>query len=453
MGMILAVFYFLIAISILVSIHEFGHFWVARRLGVKVLRFSIGFGKPIWKTTFGADKTEFVIAALPLGGYVKMLDERDSDVDKEELSRTFNRKPVASRLAIVVAGPLFNFFFAIIAYWLMFSVGLTSFKPIVGEVLPETPAAMAGLKTTQEIIDINDMPTPTFEVATEQLMLGFLDKKTLHLTVKNHDDSIEQLNLDLSAIKVEFKPEQLFSTIGFYPWKPSVPATIDNIQVESPASKAGILPGDTITYINSKQINNWSDLVKYISLHPTDELFFTLRRGNSIEHISLTPTLVEHNGKQIGQVGFIKNSFPPIPEHMVAEYRYPVFTSIEKAITETWDKTLLSIRLLGKLVAGDIAFKHLSGPIGIAQHAGRSAEAGLAWFLGFLAILSINLGILNLLPIPMLDGGHLMYYTIEAIKGKPVSKTLEMIGQRLGVAFLIVLMSLAFYNDLARIFA
>lgn len=443
---------FLVAISLLIAVHEFGHFWVAKKLGVKVLRYSIGFGKPIWKRRWGADQTEYMIAALPLGGYVKMLDERDGDVPAQEVHRAFNRQPVLTRMAVVFAGPLFNFLFAIIAYWGMFVLGMTSMKPMVGEIFPGSPAERAGLQYQDEIIAVDGNETPIFEIAAEALFLGVVEKGRLNVLLRDmHGREYERI-VDLSAVESDLKPADMFRAIGFMPWLPSVPAIVGEVREGTPAAGAGIKSDDRITHADGVEIGDWRELVGYVQKRPGQTIKLSVDRQGEEIVMELAPAPVTVSGKTIGQIGITNKIEAKIPDEMLTHYQYPLFGGFVKAVTTMWDKTVLSLKLFGKLLTGVISVKNLSGPIGIAQHAGSSASAGLPWFLGFLAVVSINLGILNLLPVPILDGGHLLYYLIEMVKGSPVSEAVEAFGQRLGIALLIALMMLAFYNDLARIF-
>ena len=442
---------FIVAISVLIAIHEFGHFWVAKKLGVKVLRYSIGFGKPIWKKTAGADKTEYVIASLPLGGYVKMLDEREGTVSEEEKHRAFNRQSVGKRFAIVLAGPAFNFLFAILAYWLMFVIGVTGIKPVIGDVEPNTPAALAGLTPGQEIVAINHKPTPIWDVAIQTIIPALVDRETLELEVKGQDGYTQNVTLDLSNTNGDLEPGELFAELGLKPWRPVIQPVIGTVVPDSPAEKAGLQKDDIILAIDNQAINNWSKLVEYVSARPDTELSLKIERLGSERNIVLHTASATVKGKTIGRMGIGPKQMAKYPDDMKILYRYSIFSSISQALEQTWDNTLLTLKMIGKILVGEVSVKNLSGPINIAVYAGYSASAGLARFMDFLAIVSISLGVLNLLPIPILDGGHLMYYGVEMVRGKPVSEATMEIGQRIGILLLIMLMSVAFYNDIIRL--
>jgi regulator of sigma E protease len=442
---------FIVAISVLIAIHEFGHFWVAKKLGVKVLRYSIGFGKPIWKKTAGADKTEYVIASLPLGGYVKMLDEREGTVSEEEKHRAFNRQSVGKRFAIVFAGPAFNFLFAILAYWLMFVIGVTGIKPVIGDVEPNTPAALAGLIPGQEIVAINHKPTPIWDVAIQTIIPALVDREMLELEVKGQDGYTQNVTLDLTNTDSDLEPGELFAKLGLKPWRPVIQPVIGTVVAESPAEKAGLQKDDIILAIDNQAINNWSKLVEYVSARPDTDLNLKIERQGRERNIILHTASATVKGKTIGRMGIGPKQIAKYPDDMKILYRYSIFSSISQALEQTWNNTVLTLTMIGKILVGEVSLKNLSGPINIAIYAGYSASAGLARFMDFLAIVSISLGVLNLLPIPILDGGHLMYYGVEMVRGKPVSEATMEIGQRIGILLLIMLMSVAFYNDIIRL--
>ena len=442
---------FIVAISVLIAIHEFGHFWVAKKLGVKVLRYSIGFGKPIWKKTAGADKTEYVIASLPLGGYVKMLDEREGTVSEEEKHRAFNRQSVGKRFAIVFAGPAFNFLFAILAYWLMFVIGVTGIKPVIGDVEPNTPAALAGLIPGQEIVAINHKPTPIWDVAIQTIIPALVDREMLELEVKGQDGYTQNVTLDLTNTDSDLEPGELFAKLGLKPWRPVIQPVIGTVVAESPAEKAGLQKDDIILAIDNQAINNWSKLVEYVSARPDTDLNLKIERQGRERNIILHTASATVKGKTIGRMGIGPKQIAKYPDDMKILYRYSIFSSISQALEQTWNNTVLTLTMIGKILVGEVSLKNLSGPINIAIYAGYSASAGLARFMDFLAIVSISLGVLNLLPIPILDGGHLMYYGVEMVRGKPVSEATMEMGQRIGILLLIMLMSVAFYNDIIRL--
>lgn len=442
---------FIVAISILIAVHEFGHFWVARKLGVKVLRYSIGFGKPIWSKTSKVDNTEYVIASIPLGGYVKMLDEREAEVPQAERHRAFNTQSVAKRFAIVFAGPAFNFIFAVIAYWLMFVIGVTGVKPVIGNITNDTPAAYAEFKSGEEIITIDGKSTPIWDVAMQALLPGMIQHRALDVEVITTQGLKANRTIDFSNVKQEVEPEVFFNIIGFQPWRPEIKAIVGQVLEKSPAEKAGLQKGDKIHAINNKTIKDWFELVEYVSQRPQQQLTLEIVRNGQPLKIDLLTATANVKGKEIGRIGIGPAETGVYPDDMKVHYQYGVLGAVSQSIQNTWDNSVLMLNMLWKIVTGEVSLKNLSGPINIAVYAGQSASAGIARFLDFLAVVSISLGILNLLPIPILDGGHLMYYVVEMIKGRPVSEQTEELGQRIGIAILIMLMSLAFYNDILRL--
>jgi regulator of sigma E protease len=447
---------FVVAIGVLVTIHEFGHFWVARKMGVKVLRFSVGFGKPLWIKKAGRDQTEYVIASIPLGGYVKMLDEREGEVATEDIDRAFNRKSVWRRFAIVAAGPAFNFIFAIVAYYLIYLAGVAGIKPMVGEVTNPSPAYSAGIKKQDTILSINGAETISWERARFSLLEESVDRGTITLVVQGLDMQISEKTLDLSGLRL-LQDEQidLMGELGLSMWRPDIPPIIDEVIPDGAAAAAGVMAGDEILALDGKAISNVNQWVDLIRAHPGRMLsLLVLRQGEKVT-LQISPAIREENGSSYGFIG-VKNRIE-IPEdvrrQMKVVERYGPVGALGEALDKTWRMSWLTLKVLGKLVIGEASVKNLSGPITIARYAGMSARIGLEQFFGFLAIISISLGVLNLLPIPILDGGHLFYYLIEMLKGSPVSEFTEMVGQKIGIALLFGLMSIAIYNDLLRLVA
>jgi regulator of sigma E protease len=442
---------FIVAIGVLVTVHEFGHFWVARRLGVKVLRFSIGFGKPLWQRRFGADNTELVVAAIPLGGYVKMLDEHEGEVPATELDRAFNRQPVRSRMAIVVAGPLFNFLFAIAVYWLMFVAGVPGLRPVVGTVTPDSYAEQAGIVSGDEILAVGATATPTWETTVLALLdasLGGHD--AVALTVRNSQGVERHLLASFESSDQLLKKGGVLENFGLTPWQP--PAVIDRLVEDGAGARAGLQPGDRIVQADAVAISSWSRWVDYVRARPGQVIEVRVLRSGQEIVLGLTPDSVADAGQTIGRIG----AYVRLPDDdqratMRVVVRYGPLQAVSEALGKTWDVTTLTLRTLWKMVSGGASVENLSGPISIAQYAGQSAVVGLAAFLGFLGIVSVSLGVLNLLPIPVLDGGHLLYYLLELVKGSPVSEAAQLLGQKIGIALLLALMSLAFYNDLIRL--
>ena len=440
---------FLIAISALIAVHEFGHFWVAKKLGVKVLRYSIGFGNPVWKKKAGADNTEYVIAALPLGGYVKMLDEREGEVPANEIHRAFNRQSVWKRFAIVFAGPAFNFIFAFFAYWVVFVLGVSGVKPIIGDVYKDSPAAQAGLETGMEIVAVNNKATPIWDAVFQQTILKMVDNETLLVTAKDTYGSQRQYRLDISQLDLDRDTKQLFKALGIRRYQQPVPPVIGEVLENNPAALAGIQKDDRILAIDNQTMDSWQDVAEYISARPGEKLVFKIDRTGNQLYLELTTAVVDADGVKKGRAGFI-NKPVPLDENLKAVHQLGVIEAIPDSIRKTWDMSIVTLKLLGKIVTGDVSIKNISGPLNIAVVVGKSADLGLVYFLTVVAIVSVSLGILNLLPIPVLDGGHLLFYVVEMLKGSPVSETVEAVAQRVGIALLMMLMMLALYNDIMR---
>lgn len=439
--------YFLIALSLLIVIHEYGHFWVARRCGVKVLRFSVGFGKPIW-SKLGRDGTEYVIAPIPLGGYVKMLDEREGNVSENELGQAFNRQSLAKRMAIVVAGPIANLVFAVLAYWFLFVVGIPGIKPIVAEVAPQSIVAQAGMVSGDEILQVDGRDTPTWNSAFKALLRHAEQGDQAQLTVasggtqQTYAVTIPQLAIDEAG--------RLFSELGMTPLRPDIAPVLGQIVPDSPAAEAGLQAGDRLLTANGKELNNWNDWVELIQQNAGETIPITIKRGDSVQPLSLSPEAGEDGKGRIG--AGVDTDFSRLPAELQSELRYDPVTALKEAVVQTWLFTSSTLSSLWGMLTGDVSTDNLGGPISIAQIAGSSAEQGLISFVSFLAMISITLGILNLLPIPMLDGGHLLMFIIEAVRGKPLPDEVQIRGQQIGLFLLLMLMFLAFFNDLSRLF-
>ncbi|RMG29206.1 MAG: RIP metalloprotease RseP [Gammaproteobacteria bacterium] len=443
---------FLFALGILVTVHEFGHFWVARRLGVKILRFSVGFGQPLWRWKPRRSETEYVVATIPLGGYVKMLDEREGPVDPAERDRAFNRKPVGTRIAVVAAGPLANLLFAVFAYWLMYLHGVPGLRPLIDAPPPHSPAAEAGLLEQDEILAVDGKETPTWDAALMALLDAALDKREIALRVRGQDGTVRQVFLDLSGIPGILDRGNLLDAIGLKTWRPKLAPVIDRVVPGGPADRAGLRPGDRIRRADDLPILTWDDWVDYVQGHPEQVIRVTLERHGEEVVLSLVPEAVDMDGRTIGRIG----AYVRVPEGLEASLhrivRYGPLEAVPVSLRKTWEMSALTLRTLWKMLVGEASVENLSGPISIAQYAGLTASLGLAAFLGYLAIVSISLGLLNLMPIPILDGGHLMYYLIELVRGRPVPERVEIIGQRIGLMILLALMSLALLNDFSRLF-
>ncbi len=442
---------FVVALGILITVHEFGHFWVARRLGVKVLRFSIGFGRPLWRRTGRVDGTEYVIAAIPLGGYVKMLDEREGPVVPEERDRAFNRQSLKVRSAIVAAGPLFNFLFAILAFWLIFVTGDTGTRPWIGSVAPDSLAWQAGFRPDDEVLAVADRSTPTWESAVYALLRESVEDRDLPVRVRDAD-GVEQVRM-LPGQRLARLAEEgnILDGIGLTPKRPTLPPVIGRVVPGEAAERAGLRTGDRILSVDGARVDSWNGLVEMVRQNPGRILRLEVERGGSWIELSLPVGVREADGRRIGRIG----AGVEVPEGLYdayrAEFRLGPLEAVGAATAKTWDMSLFMLRMLGRMLTGEASVKNLSGPISIAQTAGRTASYGLVYFLKFLALVSISLGVLNLLPVPVLDGGHLLFFLIEALKGSPLSEEWQLQGQRIGIAILLALMGLAFYVDIARL--
>ncbi len=439
-----------ITLGILVTIHEFGHFWVARRCGVRVLRFSVGFGKPLWmrKDRFG---TEYAIAAIPLGGYVKMLDEREGSVAPDELHQAFNRKPVGQRIAIVAAGPLANFAFAVLAYWLMFLWGFNALVPTLGEVRPESPAAIANIQSPGEIVGVDGVAVATWQDVGLQLLSRLGDTGDIVLEVAvDKSDTVRHYAIPVYEWLAEIDSPDPISALGLVPRRPAIPPVIGVVAEGEAASRAGLLPNDRVTHVDGQPISTWGEFVGVIQGSAGKRLDVEVLRAGAPLMLALTPG---ERAASEGAGGFIGVGVAPfdIPDEFIRTIRYDFFSAFSHALDKTWDDTAMTLGAIRKMLEGLISVKNLSGPITIARVASSSISSGVESFLRFLALLSISLGVLNLLPVPVLDGGHLLYYAVELVTGKPLSEKVQMMGMRVGIAMILMLMFVAFYNDLARL--
>jgi regulator of sigma E protease len=440
---------FVFAIGVLVSIHEFGHYWVARRVGVKVLRFSLGFGKPFYRH-YSRDGVEWAVAAIPLGGYVKMLDEREGPVPPAMLHLAFNRQPPWKRILIVAAGPLFNFLLAILFYWFVLMIGITDRKPLLATPEPGTVAAQAGLASEDEIIQIGDTPIRNWTTLRMEIVDEALNAQTMHLLVRGKDaTSARSVTLPLAQVRRD--PEYLFKDIGLEPYEPVASPSVEEVVHGSPAENAGLKAGDRILKANGVDISSPSALVDWASKHPGEVGTLEIQRGGQTMQLQLIVARDVRDGKTVGHIGAVVAVPRELWNNLRAEYRLDPLPALPAAARQTWQISVLTLKLLYRMVLGDVSIKNVSGPIQIAQYAGYSASIGLASFLGFLAVISVSLGVLNLLPVPVLDGGHLLFYVVEMIKGSPLSERAQAIGQRIGLTLLVALMGLAFYNDIMRL--
>ena len=438
---------FIVAISLLVAIHEFGHYIVGRWAGMKVLRFSIGFGKPIWLHRAGKDNTEYCIASIPLGGYVRFLDSREGPVAPEEEGRAFDHRPIPQRIAVLAAGPLFNFLFAIVAYWALFMPGVMVLKPAIGDVQTDSYAADAGLQFGDKIVAVDGKAVGDWESALLAILDSMVATGRVPLSLEDEQGGQRLAVLDVGSDATRLtEPGMLFDGLGFDVWQP--PAVIGSLTPGLPAEGAGLEVGDRITTIDGEPVTSWSDLLTIVQSRPGKAVEVAYVRNGYPDTLELTLGEEVDGEERRGLIGIgIANTW----EDYYALRKYSPLESFSAAAEKTWSSTLFTVRMLARMVTGDVSIKNISGPINIAQFAGQSAERGLSYFLGFLAIISISLGVLNLLPIPVLDGGQIVYQLVELLKGSPLTERAQILGQQIGIFALLLLMSFAFYNDIARI--
>jgi regulator of sigma E protease len=439
-----------VTLGVVVTIHEFGHFWVARRCGVKVLRFCIGFGKPLWSRV-DRHGTEFAIAAIPLGGYVKMLDEREGEVPPELLPQSFMRKPVSSRIAIVAAGPIANFLLAIALFWIVFMVGISGVAPIIDAIKPDSVAARAGLEAGQEIVAVDGDATPTWQALQERLLRRIGETGTVQIAVKNtNSDRVETRAVVLDNWLAGEEAPDMVEGLGITLWYPRGEPVIESVTPSSPAARAGFVAGDRIESADGNVIENWRDWQDYVRARPEQIIHAVVVRADGKHDIDLTPERkIDDAGKAFGLAGLAGKV--EWPDHMKRDFRYGPIAAIGKAVERTWAMAAISLDTMKKMLLGMVSAKNLSGPITIAKVATASAESGWEPYLAFLAFLSVSLGVLNLLPIPVLDGGHILFSLPELITGKPLSEKVQSVGYQIGLFVVIGVMVLALYNDLLRL--
>ncbi|MGZ8257808.1 MAG: RIP metalloprotease RseP [Methylotenera sp.] len=457
---------FIFTLGLIVTVHEYGHFQVAKWCGVKILRFSIGFGKPLWSRKFGRDQTEFVIAAIPLGGYVKMLDEREiaqesnsQDSDQQasqlnysetELKCAFNRQSVAKRIAIVLAGPFANLLLAIFLYWLVFMMGVVGMKPIIGKVVENSPAAIASINLGETIQKINGKDVATWQDARWLLLNESLKNKSVEIQALDSHQQIHLHQLDLSGLNHDDFEKDILEKLGLTIYQPDIPARIGEVLKSSPADLAGLKANDLVLVINKNKVRIWNDFVQEIRQHPNVPLDVLVKRDSEEVKLTVRPEPVIVNGNTIGRIGatfVVQNELG----QLFVTTHYSTIEALVKATEKTWDTAIFSLKMLGNMVTGQASWKSMSGPVTIASYAGQSASMGFTVFITFLALISISIGVLNLLPIPVLDGGYFMYYMVEIFTGKPVSEATMVIGQKIGFSLLGFMMILALYNDINRL--
>jgi regulator of sigma E protease len=449
MSVLHTVLWFLVAIGVLVVIHEFGHYLAARLAGVKVLRFSVGFGKPLFSRRLGRDQTEWTVSALPLGGYVKMLDEREGAVPAAEVHRAFNRAGVWRRIGIVLAGPMANFLLAVVLYWALFLNGLPALKPMIGEPPADTPAAIAGLVAGDEIDRVNDTEIRSFQDLRLTLLRAGVAGGRVELGLK----SGRTVELDVAGVQTDELDQDPLQPLGISRFDPEIPAVIGKVIEDGAAARSKLQAGDRIRSVDGEPLVSWQEWVQLIRSSPQQALEVEVERDGGRLAISLTPDSVEESGKRVGKIGAAPEVDETILAGLMTEVRYGPVDGLIQGVKKTWDMSVFTLEMMGRMVLGQVSWKNLSGPLTIADYAGQSAALGWISFVSFLALVSVSLGVLNLLPVPVLDGGHLLYYIYEVLTGRAVSEKVMEYGMRIGMALLLLLMSLALYNDLQRLFA
>jgi regulator of sigma E protease len=443
---------FLVAISILVAVHEFGHYWVAKKLGFKVLRFSIGFGKPLF-TRVGkdADKTEYCIAAIPLGGYVKLLDEREGDVADAELHRSFTRRPISHRIAVLLAGPAMNLLFASLLYAILAMLGTETIKPVVGQVRLDSPAALAGLQRGDQILRVGERRVDDTEGLQIALIRQFTDDGVIALRVR-HDGAERSLTLHVTEDRRALtEPGKLLPGLGFdlATWNAAI--MIESAPPLSAGAHAGLKAGDRILAVDGQSVGNASQFVAIVNGAPNRDISIEVERhGERVRIVASVPRVVDQ-GRVIGRLGIqLKEGAAIWPPGLLEIHRSGPLDALKVGVAKTWEMSALTVQMLGRMLTGQVSSKNISGVVSIAEFAGISASLGVTAYMAFLAIISVSLGVLNLMPVPLLDGGQVVYQAVEAIKGSPISERTQLFGQQVGIALLVVLMSLAFYNDISR---
>jgi regulator of sigma E protease len=450
MSLLFTIVAFIVALGVLIVIHEYGHYLVARICGVKVLRFSVGFGKPLLVRRAGPDRTEWVIAALPFGGYVKMLDEREGPVAPHELHRAFNRMSVWRRIAIVVAGPLANFALAIVIYWGLFLHGVQEVKPVVGAPERGSIAAESGLTRGETVQSIDGEPVASWQDLRWKLLQVAVEKRAVRIDTVDAKGNLASRTLDLSRFDLQGMEGDPLVSLGLRLYRPDLAPVMGRVEPGEAAEAAGLRAGDRVRTVDGREVHSWDEVVNAVQSHPGQRLLLGIERGGAALDVTVTPAAVQQGGRTLGRIGAAALIDPDAMKSLMTLVRYGPLPALRMSLARTWDTSAFSLKILGKMLTGEVSWKNLSGPVTIADYAGQSARLGLAAYVAFLALISISLGVLNLLPIPLLDGGHLLYYLVELLKGSPVSERAMELGQRFGLTVLLFLMVFALYNDINR---
>jgi len=443
---------FVLVLGVLIVFHELGHYLAARLCGVKVLRFSVGFGRMLWKKRLGQDGTEWAISIFPLGGYVKMLDEREGQVAEAELHRAFNRQGVGKRSVIVAAGPLANFLLAMLIYWAVFMHGSEELLPVLGTPPADTPAAMAAIKNGEQVRLLDGQPVATWNDLRWLLLQKAVDQESVSLEVVNENGEISVRRVYLAAAGEQGWEGDALERLGIRFYRPDIRPVIGKVISGSVGERAGIRAGDYVRAIAGKDIWTWFDFVKIIRESPGKVIRLELQREDELLFVDVIPEAVSERGHTVGKIGVAVADSPDARRDVKTFVSYGIYEAALRSLEETWNKSVFTLVMMGKMLTGEVSWKNLSGPVTIADYAGQSARLGLDYYLKFMALVSISLGVLNLLPIPVLDGGHLLYHMIEVVMRRPLSERAMELGQRVGLSILFALMAFAFFNDLSRLF-
>ena len=445
---------FLLALGVLIVVHEFGHYSAARLCNVKILRFSVGFGRPLWLRRYGTDGTEWAVSVFPLGGYVKMLDEREGEVGAHERHRAFNRQSVGRRSFIVIAGPLANLLLAVLLYWFLFMTGVEEPRPILAAPAAGTLAAEAKVGAGETVIKVSGTHVQTWTDVRWEVLRRVLDRERVVLETRAENGNIAIYRIDTAKLDDGALDADVLLHLGLQLKRPELPSILGTVKPGSPAAAAGLLPGDKVLTLDGKVVSNWNDLARGIRSAGERELRLDFRRGTEELSVLVVPEMSsERGGKPVARIGIGVRDDPELRSRAMVVVRYEAAAGFMRAIDQTWETSVLTLRMIGRMLMGELSFRNISGPVTIADYAGQSARLGGDHYLRFLALISISIGVLNLLPIPVLDGGHLMYYLAEIIKGGPLSERVMEIGQQIGLALLALLMTVAFYNDINRLFS